>query len=73
MGSNSDLFRLSYTVLPPAKEISLSRDGPPKNIPVFIIYISIILSNKYMNKMEGQAGKRTINMNKEHYMKVQIR
>src|SRR5690606_17868952 len=35
-GSNSDLLRLSYTVLPPAKEISRSREGPPKSIPIFI-------------------------------------
>ena len=32
--SNNDLLRLSYTVLPPAKEISRSLEKPPKIIPI---------------------------------------
>ena len=36
IASKSDLSRLSYTVRPPAKEISRSREAPPKNIPTFI-------------------------------------
>jgi hypothetical protein len=35
MASKRDLLRLSYTVLPPAKEISRSREKPPNTIPTF--------------------------------------
>ena len=36
IASNKDLLRLSYTVLPPAKEISLSFERPPNKIPTLI-------------------------------------
>ena len=63
IGSNNSLFKLSYTVRPPAKEISRYLDCPPKKIPIFMIKIlmaKLILNLTRIHMKNDFLGENTI-------------